>query len=134
MLGGGHGLLQGEYGLLADQLISARIVLGNSTAVIVSNTSHSDLFWAVRGVGHNFGIVTEYTYRIYNARVNETWGFEQFIFAGSQLGELYTTVNKMKQSQPAEVVEWAFITLMQALDPVNVCMRRTFRGRLTDYG
>ncbi len=120
MLGGGHGLLQGKYGLLADQLINPRIVLGNGTAVTVSNTSHPDLFWAIRGAGHNFGIVTEYTYRIFAARPNERWGFEQFIFAGTQLGRLYTAVNKMKQSQPAEVVEWGFITRMPALDPVNV--------------
>jgi hypothetical protein len=120
LLGGGHGLLQGEYGLLADQLVSARLVLANSTAIKVSNTSHPDLFWAIRGAGHNFGIVTEYTEKVYDARPNETWGFEQFVFAGHQLEQLYTAVNQMKRLQPPQVVEWGLITRMPAIDPVNV--------------
>lgn len=120
LLGGGHGILQGQYGLSADQLISAKMVLGNGTAITISDTSHSDLFWAIRGAGHNFGIVTEYTYRIYDARPNETWGFEQFFFAGHQLKELYTTVNKMKKSQPPQVTEFALITRIPSMDPVNV--------------
>jgi FAD/FMN-containing dehydrogenase len=64
MLGGGHGLLQGHYDLLADNLISARMVLANGTAVTVSSESNPDLFWAIRGAGHNFGIVTEFEYNI----------------------------------------------------------------------
>lgn len=120
MLGGGHGILQGQYGLLADQLISAKMVLGNGTAVTISNTSHSDLFWAIRGAGHNFGIVTEYTYRLYDARSKETWVYEQFFFAGHQLKELYTTVNKMKKSQPPQVTEFGYITRIPSMDPVNV--------------
>jgi FAD/FMN-containing dehydrogenase len=64
MLGGGHGLLQGHYGLLSDNLISARMVLANGTAVTVSSESNPDLFWAIRGAGHNFGIVTEFEYKI----------------------------------------------------------------------
>ena len=60
-LGGGHGTLQGHYGLLADQIVAARIVLGNGKAVTASKKKNSDLFWALRGAGHNFGIVTEVT-------------------------------------------------------------------------
>ncbi|KAJ9610002.1 hypothetical protein H2200_006332 [Cladophialophora chaetospira] len=119
MLGGGHGFLQGQYGLLADQLINARIILGNGTIVTASKTSHADLFWAIRGAGHNFGIVTEYTLRVYDAQSDDTWAFQQFIFAGKQLDQLYTAVNTMKKSQPAQVVEWGFITRMPVLDPVN---------------
>ena len=59
LLGGGHGILQGRYGLIADQLVSARMVLANGSAVTVSADSHPELFWAIRGAGHNFGIVVE---------------------------------------------------------------------------
>lgn len=120
MLGGGHGLLQGQHGVIADQLISAKLVLSNGTRVTVSNTSHPDLFWAIRGAGHNFGIVSEYTLRIYDAQSDVPWSLEQFTFAGSQVEQLYTAVNKMKQSQPANVVEWGLITRIPALDPVKV--------------
>src|ERR1700753_1122435 len=56
MLGGGHGWNQGKYGLPADQVVEARIVLSNGTAVTVSDTYNPDLFWAIRGAGHNFGL------------------------------------------------------------------------------
>ena len=128
MLGGGHGFLQGQYGLAADQLISARMALANGSVVTVSNTSHPDLFWAIRGAGHNFGIVTEYNYRIYNARPKETWGFEQFIFPSNTLEQLYTTVSQMKKSQPAQVVEWGLFTRMPTIDPIQVCIHSFSQG------
>ena len=120
MLGGGHGLLQGKYGLLADQLLSTRMVLANGTAVTVSNNSHPDLFWAIRGAGHNFGIVTEFTYRIYDARPNETWGFEQFVFTEDKLEVLYSLLNKLIKTQPPEVVHISMVLRLPTIDPVKV--------------
>lgn len=66
ILGGGHGWLQGRYGLEADQLISTRLVLANGTVTTVSEESNPDLFWAIRGAGHNFGFVTQAKMRIYD--------------------------------------------------------------------
>lgn len=123
MLGGGHGILQGQYGLLADQLIQARLVLANGSVVTVSNDSNPDLFWAVKGAGHNFGIVTEYTYRIYDARPNETWGFEQFVFTGDKIEQLYNVVSVMRETQPPQVVEFGLVLRLPDIDPVKV--RRT---------
>lgn len=65
LLGGGHGRLQGKYGLLLDQLSSARIILHNGTIVTASTSQNADLFWGIRGAGHNFGVVTEATIKIY---------------------------------------------------------------------
>ena len=65
MLGGGHGRLQGRYGLLLDQMLSARVILHNGTVVTASTTQNPDLFWGLRGAGHNLGIVTEATIQIY---------------------------------------------------------------------
>src|SRR5450432_3789350 len=93
LLGGGHGLLQGHYGLLADNLISARLVLANSTAITVSAESYPDLFWALRGAGHNFGIVTEFTYKIYDVPLGETWAYETFIFTGDKVEALAEQLN-----------------------------------------
>ncbi len=66
-LGGGIGPLQGLHGLIADALISVRIVTANGQALTASKTENSDLFWAIRGAGANFGIVVSAKYRIFDA-------------------------------------------------------------------
>jgi FAD/FMN-containing dehydrogenase len=57
-LGGGHGWLQGFHGLVSDNFVTFHMVLANGRAITVSESSYPDLFWAMRGAGHNFGIVT----------------------------------------------------------------------------
>ncbi|KAF2214235.1 hypothetical protein CERZMDRAFT_6798, partial [Cercospora zeae-maydis SCOH1-5] len=59
-LGGGHSMLQGQHGFAADNLVSACLVLVNSTAITMSRTSHPELSWALRGAGHISGIVTSF--------------------------------------------------------------------------
>lgn len=59
---------RGQYGFIVDQLINATLVLANGTVVVSSATSHPDLFWALKGAGHNFGIVTEINYEIYDLK------------------------------------------------------------------
>ncbi|KAG8919649.1 hypothetical protein FRC02_001460 [Tulasnella sp. 418] len=59
---GGHGLFARTAGLLLDRVVSVDVVLANGTIVKASQTSNSDLFWAVRGAAPSFGIVTSWTY------------------------------------------------------------------------
>jgi FAD/FMN-containing dehydrogenase len=64
-LGGGIGWLSGRYGLACDNLLSADIVTADGQFRHVSASEHQDLFWALRGGGGNFGVVTAFEYQLH---------------------------------------------------------------------
>jgi FAD binding domain len=69
-LGGGLGWLMAKYGLAADNLLAVELVTaeGDVLHVDADAACHSDLFWALRGGGGNFGVVTSFTYRLHPVR------------------------------------------------------------------
>ncbi len=74
-LGGGFGRLNRKYGLAIDNLRSAEIVTADGKVRRVSDEERADLFWAIRGGGGNFGVVTEFEFQLYP--------FERNLLSGS---------------------------------------------------
>ena len=67
-LGGGYGYLSRRYGMACDNLLSADVVTASGELVTTSADSHPDLFWALRGGGGNFGVVTSLEFQLHPVR------------------------------------------------------------------
>ena len=65
LLGGGYGPLNGRYGLALDNVVAAEVVLANGDKVLASPHADADLFWALRGGGGNFGVLTSFRYGLH---------------------------------------------------------------------
>ena len=100
-LGGGLGYLTRKYGLTIDNLLSVDMVLADGSVVTANAHTHSDLFWAVRGGGGNFGVVTSF---LFQGRPVET------IVGGPTLWEL---------EQAPEVMRWYRDFIVNAPEDLN---------------
>ena len=100
-LGGGHGYLTRKYGLTIDNLIEADVVLADGSLVTTNPSHHEDLFWALRGGGGNFGVVTSFVYQAHP--VSTVYG-----------GPIF-----WERSEARRVMQWYREFLPQA--PVELC-------------
>ncbi|KAI5837100.1 hypothetical protein DFP73DRAFT_569399 [Morchella snyderi] len=116
-LGGGHGRLQGLHGLMIDNLLSAQLTIATGETITVSNTSNPELFWGLRGAGQNFGIITEATYRIYDATNGGVQFAADIVYETTLLPEVFKALNSYVV--PAETT----ILTLFFVDPVAMVPR-----------
>lgn len=91
-LGGGHGRYEGKYGLASDNLISLNTVLADGSTIEVSETSHPDLFWGMKGAGHNYGIVTSLEVKVFPREV-DMWHYHNYFWSGDKLETVFERAN-----------------------------------------
>ncbi|KAH8585523.1 FAD binding domain-containing protein [Bisporella sp. PMI_857] len=117
-LGGGHGWLQGRYGLVSDQFVSMNVVLANGNLITVD--AKSELFWGMRGAGHNFGIVTSITSKIYDIK-NRNYALATLIFSGDQVEAVYRVANEQwhtgEKTMPVDLINWSYWFFDPSIDP-----------------
>jgi len=109
-LGGGFGWLTRQYGLTIDNLVSADLVLANGTKMRASATENADLFWAIRGGGGNFGVVTQFEFALHPVGPDVLAGLMVFPF--NQAKQVLVRYRDFVESIPAELNVW--VVLRQA--------------------
>jgi len=100
-LGGGLGYLTRKYGLTIDNLLAADMVLADGSFVTVSAEENEDLFWAIRGGGGNFGVITSFLFKSHPVTT---------VHAGPMLWEL---------DQATEVMQWYREFIVDAPEDIN---------------
>jgi len=98
-LGGGIGYLARGLGLSCDNLLSADVVTADGQLLVVSEKEHDDLFWAIRGGGGNFGVVTSFDFRL--SPVRDIYGGPMF-FELEHAGDVLRFFREFIADAPAE--------------------------------
>jgi hypothetical protein len=104
-LGGGLGWLMGKHGLTCDNLLSVEIVMATGELLTANETVNEDLFWAVRGGGGNFGVVTSFTYQLHPVGPSILAGM--ILYPMDQAREVLHFYRTFARSTPDELMVFA---------------------------
>jgi hypothetical protein len=106
-LGGGVGWLMRGHGLTIDSLLAAEVVLADGRTVRASEEGHADLFWALRGGGGDFGIVTEFEFRAHPVGPLVLGGM--LAYPWDQAREAFRASRELIESAPDELMIFAVL-------------------------
>jgi FAD/FMN-containing dehydrogenase len=106
-LGGGFGWLTRKYGMTIDNLVSVEIITADGKKLRASENDNPDLFWAIRGGGGNFGVVTEFEFQLFPVGPEIFAGL--IVFPFSQAKRILTSYRQFVSSAPEELNVWVVL-------------------------
>ena len=106
-LGGGFGWLTRKYGMTIDNLVSVELVTLDGKKIRASNDENSDLFWATCGGGGNFGVVTQFEYKLHSVGPEIFAGLIVFPFA--QAEQVLNQYRTFSETAPEELSVWVIL-------------------------
>lgn len=106
-LGGGFGWLTRKYGLTIDNLVAAQMVTADGQQVQVSAEANPDLFWAIRGGGGNFGIVTQFVFKLHPIGPEVLSGLIVYPFADAK--SLLKQYREYVRTLPDDLAVWTVL-------------------------
>lgn len=106
-LGGGFGWLSRIFGMTIDSLISAEVITVNGDRIVCSKDKHPELFWAIRGGGGNFGVVTSFRFKLH--KVGPMVFSGPVIYDIKDAKEVLVRYREFCKHAPDEVSVWAVI-------------------------
>ena len=118
-LGSGVGRYTGLFGLVADALLSARVVTADGRIVTASKMQNSDLFWGMRGAGFNFGVVTSATFKAHRL-VNQGQVMNaDFTFPANMSSKYFDVLGSFSGKMPAKLAVVTVIYYDQTAQAVS---------------
>ncbi len=106
-LGGGFGWLTRKYGMTIDNLLSVDAITAEGKKIRASETENADLFWAIRGGGGNFGVVTQFEFQLFPVGREIFAGLMVFPF--SQAKQILSKYRQFVNSAPEELNVWVVL-------------------------
>jgi len=113
-LGGGYGWIRRKHGLSCDNLVEAQVVCADGEVRTASAESNPDLFWAIRGGGGNFGIVTSFTFELHP--LGPIVGFSGTLYPIEEVGDVLRGWREYVAGAPDEVTS-VCVTITWPADP-----------------
>ena len=124
-LGGGFGWLSRKYGMTVDNLESAEVVTATGEVVRASATEHPDLFWALRGGGGNFGVVTRFEFRLHPVGPNVLSGL--IVYPFSEAKRVLQQYRDFLVTAPDELAVW---TVLRKAPPLPFLPREVYGTKI----
>ena len=122
-LGGGFGWLTRKYGMTIDNLVSVDMITAEGKKMRASQNENADLFWAIRGGGGNFGVVTQFEFQLFPVGPEIVGGL--IVFPFDQAKQILTKYRQFVNSAPEELNVW--MVLRQA--PPLPFLPKTVHGK-----